>query len=298
MQVLITGATGFIGRVVVKRLQKHGHHITVVSRNLNNAESILGKDAVYLQDLTQLKNLDDYDAVINLAGEPIVDKAWSAKQKQRIIDSRWNITEKLTDLINASANPPRCFISGSAIGIYGSHDHQWLDENAAQNDDFGHQVCLGWEQKALAAQSQQTRVCVIRTGLVLGRGGGLLGKMLLPFKLGLGGRLGSGQQGMSWIHIDDYVDMLLFLMLETEAHGIFNGTAPNPVSNQTFTQCLGKALNRPTVFPVPALVLTLLLGERSSMLLEGQFVIPKAVSELGFAFKYNNLDSALADIIR
>ncbi|GLP94821.1 TIGR01777 family oxidoreductase [Paraferrimonas sedimenticola] len=297
MNLLVSGATGFLGSALVSKLLNLGHKVTVLSRDLNKAEAVLGKGPVYLQDVTQLQNLDDYHAVINLAGEPIIDKPWTSAQQQKICHSRWHITEKLAELINKSNNPPECFISGSAIGFYGPSDEERLTETSPGGSDFGHQVCIGWETRANAAASDATRVCIVRTGLVLGSDGGLLARMLMPFKLGVGGRLGSGNQGMSWIHLDDYVDLLLFLLNEPQAQGVFNAVAPNPESNQSFSRTLAGVLKRPSIFGLPSWLLKLVFGKRATLLLDGQFVLPTAALNLGFAFRYPELKGALEQLL-
>ncbi|MCL1051439.1 TIGR01777 family oxidoreductase [Shewanella abyssi] len=295
MNILITGASGFIGTQLVKRLSHH--QLTLLTRHPEHTAKHLGAHHHYLCSLDGLTNLDSFDAVINLAGEPIAAKRWSKAQKQAICHSRWSITANLAQLNSASDNPPATFISASAVGYYGSQGSQHIDETCQLSPEskaeFTHQVCQRWEQEAQKAASPATRVCIIRIGLVLGAQGGALAKMLPAFKLGLGGPIASGQQGMSWIHLNDLISLFEFLLINPHTSGIYNGCAPTPVSNKEFTKALGAALNRPACIPVPAFGLKLALGEMSTLLIDGQYVLPKRTLEDGFEFKYSTIDSAL-----
>ncbi|MFQ6370482.1 TIGR01777 family oxidoreductase [Shewanella sp. YIC-542] len=295
MKILITGATGLVGTALVASLET-AHQLVIVSRKPLLARQKLGSEHQYLSSLDNLTELNDIDAVINLAGEPIVGKRWNARQKQRICRSRWDITSRLTQLIAASDTPPHCFISGSAIGYYGAQDESLLEEDAKPHEEFSHDICAKWEQLALNAQSARTRVCVIRTGIVLARRGGALAKMLPAFRLGLGGPIADGQQGMSWIHLTDLVRLILFLLTTPKTQGVYNGTAPYPVSNREFSRSLGCALQRPALLTTPAFMLQLLFGEMAHLLITGQYVIPaKAINE-GFTFQFPRLAAALTDL--
>ncbi|QIR14851.1 TIGR01777 family oxidoreductase [Shewanella aestuarii] len=294
MKILITGATGFVGKQLVASLK--AHQLTIVTRNPNSATEQLGSNHSYI-NIKDIVTLDDFDAVINLAGEPIVGKRWSKKQKQVICDSRWNITQQLSNLIKKSNTPPHTFISASAIGYYGRQGTAPVDENSGFHDEFSHQICKKWEANALVAQSDKTRVCIPRIGIVLGKQGGALAKMLPPFKLGLGGPIGKGKQGMSWIHMEDLVGLIKWMLDTPSAKGIYNATAPNPVSNADFSMALAQALNRPAKIITPPLALRLAMGEMSELLTEGQFVLPtKALAE-GFVFKYSKLDDAIITVV-
>ncbi|PMG41285.1 TIGR01777 family oxidoreductase [Shewanella sp. 10N.286.52.B9] len=295
MKILITGATGFVGQQLVHLLQEE-HKLTIVSRNIEHAEAVLGNKHHYLSGLDTLDNLNEFDSVINLAGEPIVGKRWSQQQKQRICDSRWNITARLAQLIQQSTTPPASFISASAIGFYGRQGQQPVDEHSQAHDEFSHQVCSEWEHLALKAQSENTRVCVLRIGIVLGKNGGALAKILPPFKLGLGGPIGKGTHGVSWIHIDDLTHLIEHLINSNDAKGIFNATAPNPVNHKQFAQSLGFTLKRPAKIPTPVLALRLAMGEMADLIVEGQFVLPKRTLASGFNFKYTHIDPALDSI--
>ncbi|MDO6617862.1 TIGR01777 family oxidoreductase [Shewanella sp. 6_MG-2023] len=295
MKILITGATGFVGQQLVHLLQEEDK-LTIVSRNIEHAEAVLGNKHHYLSGLDTLDNLNEFDSVINLAGESIVGKRWSQQQKQRICDSRWNITARLAQLIQQSTTPPASFISASAIGFYGRQGQEPVDEHSQAHDEFSHQVCSEWEHLALKAQSENTRVCVLRIGIVLGKNGGALAKMLPPFKLGLGGPIGKGTHGVSWIHIDDLTHLIEHLINSNDAKGIFNATAPNPVNHKQFAQSLGFTLKRPAKIPTPVLALRLAMGEMADLIVEGQFVLPKRTLASGFNFKYTHIDPALDSI--
>jgi len=295
MRILITGATGFIGRQLVKSLGDH--QLIILTRNVNNGKSNLGSHHQYWQTLADKSHLNDIDAVINLAGEPIVNKRWSNKQKKLICDSRWDITAALTQLIQKSTTPPHTFISGSAIGYYGRQDQTPVDETSGFHPEFCHDICQKWESLALQAQSQHTRVCITRIGIVLGKNGGALAKMLPPFRLGLGGPIGTGEQGMSWIHINDLIGLFSYLLSNPSLQGIFNATAPQPISNAKFATALGQVLNRPAKITTPPLALRLAMGEMSELLITGQFVLPKRTLAAGFEFQYSDINSALQQVI-
>ncbi|WP_434952260.1 TIGR01777 family oxidoreductase [Shewanella sp. HL-SH4] len=295
MNILITGATGFVGKHLVAKLAEH--KLTVLSRDINQAAKVLGTHHTFIEDIAQLNNLDNFDAVINLAGEPIVAKRWTKNQKIRICHSRWDITQKLSQLIASSKQPPTTFISASAIGYYGRQGLDPVDEHSQFHDEFSHQICQKWEQLALEADSSTTRVCIPRIGIVLGKNGGALSKMLPPFKLGLGGPIGKGKQGMSWIHQDDLVALIIWMLTTPTTRGIYNATAPNPVSNAEFSSALGKALNRPAKIIAPPLALRLAMGEMSELLTEGQYVLPTRALSEGFTFKFTDVNSALAAIV-
>ena len=239
-----------------------------------------------------------FDAVINLAGEPIADVSWSATRKQVLRDSRIALTEKLVQCIAVAKQKPSVLLSGSAVGFYGNGGDKELYESASAGNDFAASLCRDWESAAWAAKASGVRVCLLRTGLVLSRNGGLLRKMVLPFKLGLGARLGNGKQWMGWVHIDDYVAMVLRLLQDGQLSGPFNMTAPNPVTNAEFTRVLARTLHRPAIFVAPASMLRLAMGERAALLLEGQRVLPANLAEAGYQFKYPKLSSALDALLR
>ena len=295
--IFITGGTGLIGQALCSQLQQT-HQLTVLTRKPTDAANKLGKTINYVSQITQV-DFNQIDIVINLAGEPIVEKRWSEKQKQSILESRLLTTEQISDAIIMCQQPPHTFISGSAIGYYGRHPaHCAINEdNISIHNEFSHQLCQQWEDAALRVQ-HKTRVCLLRTGIVLSTAGGALTKMLPAFRYGLGGRLASGQQMMSWIHLTDMVNLITFIIEHIELHGPINATAPFPVDNRTFTKTLAKHLNRPAYFITPAWLLKILLGEMADLLIHGQQVLPLRLQTAGFQFKYPTLSEALNDLIK
>lgn len=295
MRILITGGTGLIGSRLCRDLLAEGHVLTVLSRRPETVAAKCGAGVSAMASLDEWLPEQMFDAVINLAGEPIADARWTAKRKKRLWDSRVTLTEQLVRKIAAAQHKPSVLLSGSAIGFYGNGELP-VDESAQAGNDFAAQLCRAWEDAASAAQPLGVRVCMLRTGLVLAPQGGLLGRLWLPFKLGLGARLGAGRQWMSWVHIDDHVAMTLKLLRDESLSGPFNLTAPEPVTNADFTQGLARAVRRPAWFIAPALFLRLMLGERASLLLEGQRVLPERMRQLGFAHRYPRLEDALHDV--
>ncbi len=296
MKVLITGGTGFIGSALCSRLLKDEHHIVILSRHPDAIKAPL----TGISDLAQLKSDTIFDVVINLAGEPIANKRWSDQQKQRISNSRLDETQKLIAHFKAIEHKPKLLISGSAIGYYGmGKTNEPVDETGSGDDSFSSQLCQQWEAVALQAQDLGIRTCLLRTGIVLGKGGGALSKMLPPFKMGLGGKIGGGKQWMPWIHLDDLVGIILYCIDHDELKGAINGTSPNPVTNQVFTKTLGKALKRPTILPMPAVAVKLLMGQMGEeLLLAGKKVLPKKALSAGYKFQYETLEKALLNIVR
>ncbi len=301
MQILITGATGFIGKELLKLLASH--QLVVLTRDPEAAKNKLAHldhgHIRYLNQLEELSDLNDFDAVINLAGEPIADKRWRSEQKKRICYSRWVTTEKLVALCSASRQPPSVFISGSAVGYYGDQQQSEFDESLQVTlNTFPHQVCAQWENIALGAQSEQTRVCLLRTGVVLAPQGGALKKMLLPYRLGLGGPIGAGNQYMAWIHMQDMVQAIVYLLENPSAQGAFNLCAPHPVTNREFSQTLAQTLHRPHLLFTPEWVLRLLMGESSMLLFDSACAKPKKLTELGFQFTYSRIQPALKHLLQ
>ncbi|MBD8452221.1 TIGR01777 family oxidoreductase [Serratia rubidaea] len=297
MHILITGATGLIGRRLTQRLLALSHTVTVLTRNVAHARTLFGERVSYWSSLQDHPSLDGIDAVINLAGEPIADKRWSKAQKARLCHSRWDLTERLAALIHVSERPPAVLISGSAVGYYGDQDQAVVTEEEAPHDEFTHQLCQRWEALALRAQSNGTRVCLLRTGVVLAPHGGALAKMLPPFRLGLGGPIGSGRQYLPWIHLDDMVSGILFLLDTPTLSGPFNMVAPYPAHNEQFAALLAKTLGRPAWLRMPAWAIRLLMGEAAVLVLGGQHAVPKRLEEAGFRFRYVDLEQALASVI-
>lgn len=277
MIVALTGASGFIGRAVADHLRNSGHDVRAVS-----LRGALAPDA-----------LAGVNAVVHLAGEPVAQR-WTAAAREKILRSRVEGTRALVAAMRTK--PPQVLISASAVGYYGSRGDEILTEAAPAADDFLGRVAAAWEEEALAAEPLGVRVARLRIGVVLGPNGGALARMLPPFRLGIGGRLGSGHQWMSWIHVNDLIALIAFLMKESTVRGVFNATSPFPVTNREFTQALAEAVHRPAILPVPAFVLKLMFGEMAEMLLASQRAIPDAAQRAGFVFQHPDIFAALAQI--
>ncbi|MCF6250602.1 MAG: TIGR01777 family oxidoreductase [Methylococcaceae bacterium] len=297
MKILITGGTGFIGKKLCHFLLDKGHKLTVLSRTPGKVPTLCGESVQAINSIEQLTASDSFDAIINLAGEGIADARWSKARKRILLDSRINTTKQLIRYIERAETQPEVLISSSAIGYYGNRGAKKVNEEAVGHEEFSHYLCAKWEATALEAEQWNVRVCIIRTGLVIGDDGGFLKRMLLPFKMGLGGPMGDGKQWISWIHRTDFIAIIDKLLELKVLHGIFNVTAPEPVTNMEFSQTLGEILNRPTFLPVPALVLKILLGEMSALLLGGQRVIPERIEKTGYEFKFQTLEHALRDVL-
>jgi hypothetical protein len=292
MQVLITGGTGFIGRALCTQLFHSGHTVTVLTRSSASAPA----DLTGVRLVESLAGLKGIDAVVNLAGENLSAGRWSAARKQEFRRSRLETTQKLLAWMAETAQRPQVLISGSAIGYYGARGDEPLDESSARGSDFAATLCGDWEAEANKARALGVRVCIVRIGIVLGAEGGALAKMLPPFKLGLGGPMGSGAQTMSWIRRNDLVRMIQWLLETPGTMGPYNGTAPAPVSNAEFSKALGAALKRPAMMPMPAIMLRLMVGEFAELLLTGQRVLPVRAEAQGFEFRYPTLALALRDL--
>lgn len=297
-RILVTGGTGFIGQALCPTLISRGYSLTVLSRQPVGQVQALCGQVEALSDLQNLNGHVGFDAVINLAGEGIADKRWSDSRKQALRDSRIALTHKLANVIRSWQKPPEVLVSGSAVGFYGDQGSKPVTESTAPVEEFTHRMCRDWENEALALSSEKTRVCLSRTGIVVGPGGGFLQRMLLPFKLGLGGRIGDGHQYMPWVHRDDMVSALIWMLETPEANGAYNVVSPEPVTNRRFTSELASVLNRPAFFPVPSPVLKMALGEMARLLLTGQKAFPKKLTDEGFSFAYRELRAALKDAIR
>lgn len=297
MQILITGGTGLIGKQLCKALLAEGHDLTVFSRHPASVPAKCGTGVQAMAALSEWQPARNFDAVINLAGEPIVDVRWTPRRKQILWDSRVTLTQELVRHIVAAGHKPAVLLSGSAVGYYGNRGDTAMYETADAGKEFAAQMCKAWEDAAHGAESAGVRVCLLRTGLIMSKHGGMLGRMLLPFKLGLGARLGDGRQWISWVHIDDYVAMVLRLLHDKQASGPYNMTSPHPVTNAEFTSTLAQTLHRPALFASPAPLLKLALGERASMLLEGQKALPGKMTAAGYNFRFASLESALGNLL-
>jgi len=293
MKILITGGTGFIGQALCRALASRQYAIWVYSRRPEEIKGLCGPQVNAIKDLAQLSEVN-FDAVVNLAGESIAGGLWTNKRKQKLRHSRIQLTETLCHHLSASVSPPPIFISGSATGFYGNGGDQLLtEETEPANRDFAQQLCEDWEKAADLAADWQARIVKLRIGLVMGPGGGFLSPLKLPFKFGLGGRLGNGQQWMSWISLADIVNVILFTLDHEECDGVFNAVAPNPVTNQEFTQLFAESLGRSAILPAPEFALKLGLGELSTLLLGGQRAVPERLQQAGFQFQHNQLETAL-----
>lgn len=295
--IVITGGTGFIGQALCHRLHNHGHRITVFSRrSAEEVERLCGRVRV-INRLSALPGLGRIDAVINLAGEGIAEKRWTKKRKQVLWDSRISLTEELVNHLKRCPEAPGVLISGSAVGFYGDQGDATVTESTPPHDEFTHRMCAAWEQAALELEDS-CRICLSRTGLVVGRAGGFLQQMLPLFRMGLGGRLGKGAQYMPWIHRHDMVEALIHLLENPELEGAFNMTAPNPVTNSEFTRTLGRVMHRPAMLPAPSPALKLALGEMARLLLTGQRAVPEKLLNSGYQFHYPELEAALKEAIQ
>lgn len=296
MKLVVTGATGFIGSVLCSRLLEQGHSLTLLTRSAPRDATTQNKRWLHWTPGATgqwEKVVDGADGVINLSGEPIAAKRWTPQQKGRIVTSRLETTRGLVEAIAKAEQKPKFLINSSAIGYYGPRGNEPITEEAESGTGFLAETTREWENEATKAESSGLRVVRLRTGVVLGRDGGALVKMVLPFKLFVGGPLGSGEQWMSWIHVEDEVGLILHLAAVEQARGPVNATAPNPVTMKEFCRTLGKVLGRPSWAPVPAFGLRLILGEMAEMLLTGQRVMPAAAQRLGYQFRYANLEEAL-----
>ena len=304
MKVLVTGGSGFVGRHLVEALTRRGRDVVVLGRGeAGPPPSARGTDAGNVQIATwSPERLGDWtrwveesDAVVHLAGAGIFDERWSAERLALVKSSRVDSTTNLARAIAEAKSKPRVFVSASAIGYYGSRGDEALTESSAPGSGFMADVCVAWEKEADAAAALGMRLVKLRTGVVLGQNGGALAKMLPPFKGGMGGKLGSGDQWMSWIHHEDVIGLIRHA-LDQPIAGPINAVAPNPVTNQEFTRRMGDALHRPTLFPVPEFAVKALFGEMAQIVLGSQRILPKAAESSGYRFRYPELAPALQSL--
>lgn len=306
MKVAVTGATGFVGTRLVERLQSEGHSVVVLTRSPERAQRTFPKASFSNVDLVAYTPLESgdwqkaiagCDAVVNLAGEPIAEGRWSPERRQAIVNSRKVGTQKIVEAIAQATPKPSVLVNSSAIGYYGTSETATFDEGSAAGNDFLAQVCQQWEGEAEKVRETGTRLVILRTGIVLGKEGGALAKMVTPFQLFAGGPLGSGRQWVSWIHREDLVSLILQALTNPQLNGTLNATAPHPVRMAEFCEDVGQVLNRPSWLPVPELALIALLGDAATIVLEGQQVLPKRTQEQGFQFQFPELKPALQHLL-
>lgn len=301
MKIAVTGATGFIGRALCLRLAGGGHRVLALVRNAARAGALLGAEvecAAWDDEVAAGQALASVDAVVNLAGEPILDKRWTATRKRELLTSRLVVTERLVAQLALRAPWSGVLISASAVGYYGDAGERELDERAGPGDDFAAHLCRDWEAAARTAEAHGARVVLARLGIVLGAGGGALASMLPMFSRGLGGRVGSGEQWVPWIHLDDAIAALVRALEDGALRGPVNVVAPAPVRNRELATELGRALGRPARLPAPALALRAALGERAGLLLGSQRALPRALEAAGFSFRYGTLPQALTAALK
>ena len=305
MHVLVTGGTGFIGSALVQQLLAAGHSVTVLSRKPASAPALFQGRVQAVRSANDLPSDARFDAIVNLAGAPVVGPPWTAGRRQVLLDSRVGVTESLLAWLQRTTHRPAVWVQASAIGFYGVRPpHEVLTETSAAGGGFMSELCVRWEAAAAKAQALGVRQVVLRLGVVLGPGGALP-PLLLPIRLGLGGRMGSGQQVMSWIHRDDVLTLITTALLgmpnspqnNPPMQGIYNATAPEPVPQATFARTAGQLLHRPVWLPVPAAPLRWALGEMAQLFVDGQTVVPARLQREGFAFAYPTLREALKVLV-
>jgi len=302
MKVIVAGGTGFIGKALTQALLDKAYQVIILTRSPEKSPSKNPSLRFVQRDPFRIggpweREVDGADVVINLAGESIAAKPWTPAQKKILLESRTRSVMAIYQAIEKAASRPKVLLNSSAVGYYGPCGDEILEENSKPGTGFLADLCRQWEGEVMKAEALNVRTIRLRTGLVLGRGGGVLAKMLPPFRLGIGGPLGDGKQWMSWIHLGDLTQMILFLIERPEGFGAFNATAMNPVRMNEFAKILGQVLRRPAFFRVPRFVLKIFIGEMSEMLLTGQCALPQRAIQLGFSFQYPALEPALQQIL-
>lgn len=301
MKVIVTGSTGLVGQALVRSLMSEGHSVTRLVRG--GAQTFRAPNSVAVnwdpeKGTIDAGELEGHDAAVHLAGEPVAEGRWTDEKKRRIRESRVKGTRFLAETLAGLKAKPRVLVSASATGFYGDRGGEVLIEESASGEDFLSEVCREWEKAALPASQAGIRVVHPRIGIVLSGEGGALAKMMTPFKLGVGGRVGSGEQYMSWMTLDDLIGVIRHAIENEQVRGPVNAVAPNAVTNAEFTKALGRVLGRPTVFPVPAFALRLAFGEMADVLLGGARVKPARLEETGYQFKHADIDSALQSVLK
>ncbi|BBA79844.1 putative YfcH-like cell division inhibitor [cyanobacterium endosymbiont of Rhopalodia gibberula] len=304
MKIAITGATGFVGSRLVEKLKNDGHQLLIFTRNANRAQQLYPASRFPNLEIISYQPMESGDwqkaisgceAVVNLAGEPIVER-WTSENRKAILESRQLGTRKIVEAIAQAETKLSVLVNASAVGYYGTSEISIFDEDSDPGDDFLSQVCQVWETEANEVKQAGVRLVILRIGIVLGDGG-VLAKIIPPFKLFVGGPLGKGNQWFSWIHLDDLVNLIIESLERNDVEGTFNATSPHPVRMSKLCKTLGEIMNRPSWLPVPDFVLKFLLGDASKIVLEGQQVLPKRTKSIGFKYQYPNLKKALMDIL-
>lgn len=301
MRVLVTGASGRIGQVLCGELLARGDEVVGLTRNPEKARAAQSQIAWHAWEPTLERPaaaaFEGVDGVVNLVGEKI-NQRWTAEAKRKIMDSRRIATHNLAGTIGALATKPKVLVSQSAVGYYGDRGDEILDESSAPGEGFDSKVCVEWEKAAHEVEAAGVRLAIVRTGQVMETGGGILGELLLPFKLGLGGPLAGGNQWVPWIHLSDEIGVLLWALDTESVSGVVNAAAPNPVTNKEWSKALGRALGRPAVLPIPGFATEVKFGREFGKVAQGgQRVLPKRTEELGYVFKYPEIDGALRELV-
>jgi uncharacterized protein (TIGR01777 family) len=301
MRIIISGGSGAIGRALTESLATDGHDVIILSRSPERVKRLPKSARAELWDGQSANGwghlVEGSQAIINLAGENLAEGRWTEERKRRIRQSRLKAGQAINEAIEAAQQKPAVVIQSSAVGYYGPHQDEMVTEDTPAGDDFLAQLCVDWEASTAPVEALGIRRPIIRSGVVLTEDSGALPRMALPFKMFVGGPLGSGRQWFPWLHMNDEIAAIRFLLDHEQATGPFNLTSPNPLTNAQFSKVLGRVLNRPAFWPIPAISLQLLFGELSSTLLEGQRVIPKRLQEMGFTFQYPQAEAALRDLL-
>lgn len=301
MKIGILGGTGLIGKEFVSFASQKGYSFRIFSRRNSLPKEFIGIPGIQFVScsIPSSSELEGLDVILNLVGEPIAGVRWTEERKRLIETSRIEFTRGLVARVLETKNPPKIFLQASAVGFYGmrEEEHPPFDEGTPPDDDYLAKICVGWEKQTEPLLEKNIRTIQLRTGIVLSLKGGALEKMVVPFKLGVGGAIASGKQGMSWVHISDFIAALVFLIESPKASGAYNITSPNPVSNEVFSSVLAKTLHRPSIFRVPAIAIQALFGEGSVVVTKGQYVLPKRLLAEGFRFQFSELPYALQNLL-